>query len=82
MNYHNIEMKRHYVLQQGDLLLKLRLKQPSLTLSEFLRISGLEGKIDMKKKIIPREVLQGIADLNHIAANLNQIAKKRNNFDD
>ncbi len=32
--------------------------------------------------MIPREVLQAIGDLNHMAANLNQIAKKRNSFDE
>ena len=47
-----------------------------------MRVTGLSGKIDMNKKIVPREVLQGIADLNHMAANLNQIAKKRNSFDE
>jgi hypothetical protein len=54
----------------------------SLTKSEFLRISGLNGKIDIRKKVLPQEVLQGIASLNHIAANVNQIAKKRNSFDE
>ncbi len=53
-----------------------------LTLSEFLRISGLNSKIDILKKALPKEVLKAIADLNHMAANLNQIAKKRNSFDE
>jgi len=63
-------------------VIEAKAKAAELTLSEFLRVTGLCGKIDMKKKNIPREVLKGIADLNHIAANLNQIAKKRNSFDE
>lgn len=63
-------------------IIEARAKSLHLTLSEFLRISGLTGKIDIRKKIFPAEVLKGIADLNHIAANLNQIAKKRNSFDE
>ncbi len=55
-------------------------KESGLTLSEFLRISGLNSKIDIPKKAIPKEVLQGIADLNRLAANLNQIAKKAQQF--
>jgi hypothetical protein len=57
-------------------------KVANLTKSEFLRVSGLNGKIDIRKKALPQEVLQGIASLNHLAANVNQIAKKRNSFDE
>jgi hypothetical protein len=56
-------------------IIEAKAKAAQLTMSEFLRVKGLSGKIDMKKKVVPREVLQGIADLNHMAANLNQIAK-------
>ena len=63
-------------------IIEARAKAAQLTVSEFLRTTGLSGKIDMKKKMVPREVLQAIADLNHMAANLNQIAKKRNSFDE
>ena len=63
-------------------IIETKAKAAQLNLSEFLRVTVLSGKIDMKKKMIPREVLQGIADLNHMAANLNQIAKKRNSFDE
>jgi hypothetical protein len=63
-------------------IIEAKAKAASLTKSEFLRISGLNGKIDIRKKAIPKEVLQGIATVNHIAANVNQIAKKRNSFDE
>ncbi len=63
-------------------IIKGKANAAGLTLSEFLRLSGLNSKIDIQKKVIPKEVLQAIGDLNHIAANLNQIAKKRNSFDE
>lgn len=53
-----------------------------LTTSEYLRQLGITGKIDMKKKALPKEVLQATGRLNHIAANLNQVAKKRNSLDE
>ena len=52
------------------------------TISEFLRNLGLHRKIDIQKKVLPKEVLLLTATLNHIAANLNQIAKKRNQNDE
>ena len=63
-------------------LIKAKAQKIPLTVSEYLRELGLNGKIDMRQKVFPREVLQGIASLNHIAANLNQIARKRNSFDE
>ncbi len=53
-------------------------KTANLTISEFLRNLGLNSKIDMQKKVLPKEILLLTATLNHAAANLNQIAKKRN----
>lgn len=38
----------------------------------------MTGKIDRQEKALPKEVLAFSATLNHMAANLNQIAKKRN----
>jgi hypothetical protein len=52
------------------------------TVSEYLRKLGLSGKIDMKVKAISNEILQFKGTLNHIAANLNQVAKKRNMNDE
>ena len=57
-------------------------KAANLCISEYLRNLGVAGKIDMRKKALPIEVLKSIGTLNHIAANLNQIAKKRNSFDE
>lgn len=53
-----------------------------LTNSEYLREMGLSGKIDRLNKVLPREVLQLTGTLNHTAANLNQIARKRNSMDE
>jgi hypothetical protein len=50
----------------------------NLSVSEYLRQMGLAGKIDRYEKYLPAEVLQLTGTLNHTAANLNQIAKKRN----
>jgi peptidoglycan hydrolase CwlO-like protein len=57
-------------------------KSSSLTNSEYLRQMGLTGKIDNRLKVLPKEVLQLTAALNHLSANLNQVAKKRNSLDE
>jgi hypothetical protein len=62
-------------------MIKANAKNSGLTVSEFLRNLGLGSKIDMRKIRIPKEILQFSGTLNHMAANLNQIAKKRNQFD-
>ena len=62
-------------------LIKGNAKYSGLTVSEYLRELGMNGKIDMPKKTLPPEVLQLSATLNHLAANLNQIARKRNSFE-
>ncbi|GAA0882175.1 hypothetical protein GCM10009120_07720 [Sphingobacterium siyangense subsp. cladoniae] len=53
-----------------------------LTVSEYLREMGLTGKIDRRNRALPKEVLGFTATLNHLAANLNQLAKKRNQGDE
>ena len=63
-------------------LIKAKAEKVQLTVSEYLREQGLTGKIDMHRKVFPKEVLQAIASLGHLAANLNQIAKKRNSSDE
>lgn len=63
-------------------ILRQRAKAAGLTLSEFLRESGLKGQAVRKIKALPKEVLQFTGTLNHIAANLNQVAKKRNRMDE
>jgi hypothetical protein len=51
-------------------------KSVNLTISEFLRMLALKGQVDRKIKTLPKEVLLFKAVLNHLAANINQIAKK------
>jgi hypothetical protein len=53
----------------------MKAEKVQLTISEYLREMGLTGKIDIRKKALPKEVLLLTATLNHMAANLNQIAK-------
>jgi hypothetical protein len=49
-----------------------------ISLSQFLREMGLKGQVNLNRKSIPKEILLLSGTLNHVAANLNQIAKKRN----
>ena len=62
-------------------LLQQKAKISGLSLSEYLRESGLKGQAVSKIKSLPQEILQLTGTLNHLAANLNQIAKKRNGFE-
>ncbi len=62
-------------------LLLQKAKIVGLSLSEYLRESGLKGQAVTKIKTLPPEVLQLTGTLNHLAANLNQIAKKRNGIE-
>lgn len=57
-------------------------KEIGMTLSEYLRSLGLKRQVDRKAKALPREVLQLAGTLNHMAANLNQVAYKRNRGDE
>lgn len=59
-------------------IIKGKANKAGLTVSEYLRKMGINGKIDSHQKTLPKEVLLFTATLNHAAANLNQIAKKRN----
>jgi hypothetical protein len=58
--------------------IEARAKSANLSVSEYLREIALTGKIDRREKALPKEVLALTGTLNHVAANLNQIAKKRN----
>ena len=53
-------------------------KVASISISEYLRTLGMEGQVDMKIKTLAKEVLEYKGILSHMAANLNQVAKKRN----
>ena len=59
-----------------------RSKKTGLTVSEYLRELALNGQIVISEKVLPKEVLLFIGTLNHMAANLNQVAKKRNSVVD
>jgi hypothetical protein len=67
-------LEKIYLLQKA--------KAAGLTLSEFIREAALKGQAVRQIKLIPKEILQFTATLNHLAANINQIAKKCNqNYD-
>ena len=63
-------------------LIRQKAKTVGLTVSEYLRELGLKGQADRKIKVLPKEVLLFTATLNHLAANMNQVAKKRNQHDE
>lgn len=63
-------------------ILKQKAKAVGLTLSEFLRECGLRGQAVSKMKVLPGEVLKFTGTLNHLAANMNQLARKRNRMDE
>ncbi len=51
-------------------------KKAGLTISEYLRGIGLNGKLTIRT--YPPQILEFTGKLNHLSANINQIAKKRN----
>src|SRR5688500_13792274 len=59
-------------------LIEHKAKNANCCISEYLRELALKGQVDRKIKALPRDVLQFTATLKHLAANLNQVAKKRN----
>lgn len=58
-----------------------RAAEAGMTVSEYLREIGTKGRIEKRLIVFPKEVLQLTGNLNHLAANLNQIAKRRNSFE-
>ena len=62
--------------------IEARAKSAHLSPSEYIREISLTGKIERQEKALPREVLDFTGTLNHLAANLNQIAKKRNSLEE
>jgi hypothetical protein len=60
------------------LIIQTKAKKAKRTTSEYLREIALTGRVDKREKLFPREVLDLTGTLNHMAASLNQIAKKRN----
>ena len=63
-------------------VIEYKARENNLSVSEYLRKLGLSGKVDMKIKILSKDILQFKGTLNHLAANLNQVAKKRNMNDE
>lgn len=59
-------------------VIESKARAANVSISEFLRTPAMEGQVDRKIKVLPKEVLLFTATLNHLAANINQIAKKRN----
>jgi hypothetical protein len=45
---------------------------------EYLRNMGLNKQFDIRTKTLPKEILQFVGTLNHLSANVNQLAKKGN----
>ena len=63
-------------------IIEANAKRIGMNPSVFLRNLGLNTRIEIRVKSLPRPVLEMRGMLNHIAANLNQIAKRRNRGDD
>jgi hypothetical protein len=61
--------------------MQVKAKSVDLSVSEYLLKMGLTGKIDRQEKVLPKEILKLTGTLNHLAGNLNQIAKKRNGIE-
>ena len=61
-------------------LLKQKAKTADLSLSEFLRNAGLKRHAVRQNKAFSKEILLFTATLNHLAANINQIAKQCNTY--
>ena len=59
-------------------LIREKAKEMNQGAGEYLRNLGLNRQIDIQTKALPKEVLLMIGTLNHLSANINQLAKKRN----
>ena len=62
-------------------MIETKAKNVQLSVSEYVREMALNGKINVGNRTLPKEILRFTATLNHLAANLNQVAKKRNRYD-
>lgn len=61
-------------------LIEQRAKQANIPVSVWLRSIALQGQTGSLKKTFPKEILLFTATLNHIAANINQLTKKHNQY--
>jgi len=62
-------------------LISEKAKASNISVSRYLRELAIKGQVGSRKKEIPKEVLLFTATLNHLAANMNQLAKKRNQYE-
>jgi Mg2+ and Co2+ transporter CorA len=63
-------------------LIEINAQRVGLTVSEFLRNLGLKNRIQVRIKSLPKSVLELKGTLNHTAANINQLARRRNSGDE
>jgi hypothetical protein len=63
-------------------IIQINARSSGKTVSVFLRDLGLHNRAVVRVRTLPRSVLQLTGTLNHIAANINQLAKKRNQGND
>ena len=59
-------------------IIEHKAKQSGVPVSQFLRELALNGKIETRPNTFAKEILLFTSTLNHLAANVNQVAKKRN----
>ncbi|MDH7459687.1 mobilization protein [Chitinophagaceae bacterium 26-R-25] len=60
------------------MIIETKAEKTNVSVSEFLRNLALDGQFDRKTNVLPKEILLFTSTLNHLAANMNQVAKKRN----
>lgn len=79
----NLDQKITVRCTRLDLItIRFYAKEINTSVSEYLRDAGLKRQVDRKVKVLPKEVLQLMGTLNHMAANLNQVAYRRNRGDE
>lgn len=62
-------------------IIEMKAREGFASVSEFLRTLGLGETVHRKIKVLPKEVLLFTATLHHLAANINQLTKKHNQYD-
>ncbi|MBS0027708.1 plasmid mobilization protein [Chitinophaga sp. 22321] len=60
------------------MIIAQKARESNQNISEYIREICINGQADRRVKVLPPEVLAFSGTLNHIAANINQIAWKRN----
>lgn len=79
MNLEKPVSVRYTYLQK--IILESRASECEMDLSEYIRNISLNGKVEVFKKNIPKEVLGLVGSLYHIQANVNQLSKRNNRGD-